>query len=101
MIKDVYIRQVIKDLGLPSETKFVGYVVHLPDSDEFLAMIEENEYLENRAWSKIPDLAKRYKSLDKARKEARRYGKGANACILLDAGEQYVLAATKPTVATP
>lgn len=97
MIKDAYIKQIIKELELPSDTKFAGYVVHLPESDEFLASIEEDEYMENRMWSKIPDIAKCYKSLDKAKKEAKRYGKGANACVLLDTGPQYFVAAPRPT----
>ncbi|MEJ1367061.1 MAG: hypothetical protein RPU35_02430 [Candidatus Sedimenticola sp. (ex Thyasira tokunagai)] len=83
---------VKEELGLPDNTKFVGFVVHLPDTDEFLGDITRNRGIEKRMWSKVPDLAKIYKNRKKAEREAMSTGKGAVVGILLDIGDQYVFA---------
>ena len=77
------------------DSKFLGYVVHLPHSDEFLAMSEEDEISEQRMWAKIPGMAIIYNNKKAAKKEAKSYGKGALVVKLFDAGDQYIVAQPK------
>jgi hypothetical protein len=83
------VNEAIQTMGLPPNTKAIGFAVHLPDSNEFLAMSEENDFVENRMWSKIPDLAKIFKQQE-AIIEAKKCGKGACVTLLLNTGPQYV-----------
>lgn len=87
----IKISDLIKEHGLPENSKFIGFVVHLPDKDEFLADVEYHPGYENRMWSKVPDLAKLYKTQKKAEKEIKRYGKSACVAMLLDSGSQYIV----------
>ncbi len=90
--KPEYIKKFIEEAGLPSNTKFLGFVVHLPETDEFLKNVVYGKGFENREWASIPDLAKIYKIEKKAAKEVSNYGKNATVACLLDTGNQYVLA---------
>lgn len=91
MNKKRSIKEVVKELGLPKGTQFDGFIVHLPESDEFLAMSIEDEYSEQRAWIPMPDMAHRYKSQEEAEAEVKKYDKGAVVCLLFDTGDQYIV----------
>lgn len=47
-------------LGLPPGTPFLGYVVHIPASDEFLAAFKDSPLATSRHWSKSPGMAHRF-----------------------------------------
>ncbi len=87
-----YIKEFIEEADLPSNTKFLGFVVHLPETDEFLKRAVYGKGFENREWASIPDLAKIYKVEKKAENEVKNYGENATVACLLDTGNQYVLA---------
>lgn len=75
------------------EPKLIGYVVHLPDSDEFLESKKDvGPGAEIRGWSKTPGSALTFKSRKKAQAEVDQYDKGAVVAELYDAGEQYLVA---------
>lgn len=87
-IKLTPIEEVIKECGLPDNTEFLGYVIHLPQSDEFLLKMKKihNDGSNIKAWSKTPEICKRYQSYQKALKDCKKVGKGSKVCVLLDAG---------------
>lgn len=80
------ISAVLKEIGLPPETLFIGYVVHLPNNDEFLAFHHEEEYIEHRAFCKTPDLALVYSDYHEAVKAANGCKQKTLVCILFDTG---------------
>jgi hypothetical protein len=87
------IKKLYEEVGLPKNTKFRGYVLHLPESDEFLASAEriDNYGSINYMWSKIPDLALIFKKHIKAVRELQEYGKNnVTLCLLLDTGPQLI-----------
>lgn len=91
MIETIAVEEAIKRLGLPEHTEFTGYVVHLPEADEFLSMFQNDKEHESWMWSKTPQMAKVYQSRKKAEKVAKIYGKGALVVLLFDTGDQYVV----------
>lgn len=82
----------IKQHGLPPETTFKGYVVHLPHSDEFLANYNKNnKIVDLYAWAKTPVLAHIFTSHLDAVGFCNEYGKGAVMCLLFDTVDNYVV----------
>ncbi|MAZ69973.1 hypothetical protein [Porticoccus sp.] len=89
--KDPKVQQVIEEFGLPKNTKFLGFVCHLPASDEFLHEVKRVDDIEGRLWGAIPRLAHKYQTHREAKKEVDLYGDGAVVALLFDVGPQYIV----------
>ncbi|SOY77489.1 hypothetical protein CBM2589_U10006 [Cupriavidus taiwanensis] len=80
-------------MGFPESCKFVGYIVHLPDSDEFLAGASEPEpgaFLYK--YAATPDLAKAYPNFRTALKIADGIQKHRTVvAYLFDHGTQWLV----------
>lgn len=88
----INIKEIIKAFKLPKKSKFMGFVVHLPDSDEFLAFSEEKDGdMELRAFSKTPDHAHIFKDYEKALSESKSCSQWAIVCILIDMKKQWIV----------
>lgn len=88
-IQDDKISAVIKEIGLPDTAKFCGYVIHLPNEDEFVADIIETQASVVRKFCNLPELAKRYQDTKKALKDAKHCKQETMICFLFDSGAQY------------
>lgn len=75
--------------GLTDE-QFIGWVVHIPASDEFLMHHEFTDQGKKILWHKQPGHAKTM-SEKKARAIAKKCGKDAKACPLFNLGDQWVV----------
>jgi uncharacterized protein VirK/YbjX len=85
-----------KELGLPSSAKYLGYVLNIPASDEYLAFHEESGGIIQWAWAALPQHAKRYKNLKSIREVQRDYTKYKSVlCYLFDLPDRYVVAAVE------
>ncbi len=91
MAQAIKISDFIKKTGLPKNAKFVGYVVHLSDSDEFLSLYDESPDASGFVWAKIPDLAHVFDSFYKAENFVKIYGKDSVVALLFDLGDTYSL----------
>ncbi|WP_372995630.1 hypothetical protein [Marinobacter sp.] len=80
------IEEVIAELGLPPESKFMGYVVHLPNEDEFLAFLKETSTAIKRGFVKSPSGAKVYQSYKRALRDAGKCKQKAEPNLLFDIG---------------
>jgi hypothetical protein len=80
--------EVIKELGLPAETKYLGYVVYLPKENDFLGFIKETSSAIKRGFVKTPSGAKVYQSYKKALRDAGRCKQKAEPNLLFDIGDQ-------------
>lgn len=89
--KETPIATVIEELGLPEGTQYLGYVVHLPNEDEFLAYSKASAGMVQRAFAKSPAGAKVYKSYKKAVRDAKGCKQHAEPYLLFDLGDQYVV----------
>lgn len=83
--------EAIQQLGLPEGSQFLGYVVHLPDSDEFLASFEDTPEVTKRSFSQSPLLAKRYGDYHQALGESQACKQHAEPWLLFDTGDQLVV----------
>jgi len=83
------ISRLQKKFGLPTDAKFKGYVVHLMSSDEFLVGETSNGFADTYAWSKIPDIAKRFKKVSAAKKFVKSYGQSASVALLFEDDHKF------------
>jgi hypothetical protein len=47
-----------RDLNIPADAEFLGYGVHLEESDEFLSELREQGGVTSKIWAKTPEMAK-------------------------------------------
>lgn len=87
-LQQTSIKEVLSELGLPPASIFMGYVIHRPDTDEFVAAAIENEEMSSWIWTQFPQKAHSFKSFDEAYSLAKTYIK-APLCVglLFDLGE--------------
>ena len=85
------IEQVKEEAGLPEDASFLGYVVHLPRENEFLAYSENSAGIVRRAFGKTPDQSKIFSKYKAAKREAAKCKQKAETWQLFDIGEQYVV----------
>lgn len=85
------LKDTIKELGLPENTSFNGYVVHLPEPDEFLATLEENNIMVRRAFARTPTLAMNFDDVEEAIKIVNGLDYHAQVCALLETDSQLII----------
>ncbi|MCP3025165.1 hypothetical protein [Cupriavidus basilensis] len=86
------------NMGFPETCKFIGYVVHLPDSDEFLARATEPQPgVLLYQYAATPGLAKVYPQHHTASKVANGIQKHRTVvAFLFDHGTQWLVGFTDP-----
>ncbi len=91
--QQVKISDVIAELGIPANSKFLGYAVHKPDSDEFLMVYEEKDGAERWLWAKTPNLTYLYHDFHQALSHSDAYEKHPSQVgLLFDIGDQFFFA---------
>ena len=86
------IKQFIKDSSLPEETRFLGFVINLPESDEYLVAVKSEPFMSSHAWAKNPEMAIVYNNYKKAILVLKEYNKAAAViCLLFDMGHQLAV----------
>ncbi|MDD5578007.1 MAG: hypothetical protein PHY16_01845 [Methylobacter sp.] len=85
------IAKLQKEYGFPENAKFCGYIVHLPESCQFLTDLKITSSFIYWAFAKEPDLAKRFEFLADAEKVSKRCKKKANVGLLFDSGDQFYI----------
>lgn len=90
-MKKIPLKDVLKELRLPENTEFLGYGIHLEESDEFLFSIQESEDVQNVGWAKTPELAKAFQSLHKAEKIRNKFKPEANIVWMFDSGNKIFI----------
>jgi hypothetical protein len=78
-----------EEYGFPENAKFCGYIVHLPESDEFLADIKITSSSSVRAFAKLPDYAKLFRHQADAEKAAKHCKQKTYVAFLIDIGKQF------------
>ncbi|AVH15341.1 MULTISPECIES: hypothetical protein [Acinetobacter] len=86
------VEDVRKELGLPDDAQSVGYVIHLPDPDEFVAEIIDNDMAFSVAYAKLPKMAKIYDEPELAIADAKKITKHKLlVCVLFESSTQYFI----------
>lgn len=89
--EQINVSEFIKEHGLPESSKLLGYAIHLPNEDEFLAHIEHSSSITKRAFTQSPQHAKIYQNHKKAIRDARSCKQEAIVCLIFDIGNQYAV----------
>ncbi len=80
------------NLGLSSEAKVLGYVIHLPDNDEFVAKLVDTSTTFSVVYAKTPELALKYENVNHAIKDAEKITKHKLlVCVLLEDADKYCI----------
>jgi len=90
-LKEIAISEAIKELGLPENAEFKGYVVHLPNEEEFLVEIEGTRDFVKRLFTVDPTMAKVYTDHRKATKDSKKCKQETMVCLLFDIGPHLVV----------
>lgn len=86
------VEDVRKELGLPDDAQSVGYVIHLPDPDEFVTEIIDNDMAFSVAYAKLPKMAKIYDEPELAITDAKKITKHKLlVCVLFESSQQYII----------
>lgn len=86
------VEHVRKELGLPDDSESIGYVIHLPERDEFVAEIIDNDMAFSVVYAKLPKMAKTYDEPELAIADAKKITKHKLlVCILFESSEQYMI----------
>ncbi len=93
-LKKVNTKQLIKDLGFPEGTEFLGYSIHLEKSDEYLYDYKITPEGTPMTWAKTPEIAKCFKSFKKIEKIRSKIKPEAIIMWLFDTGTHIY--ATQP-----
>jgi len=93
MLEKIDLNDFINTHNLPKETKFIGYSIHLPDSDEFLCKYKPGNVVSIKGWCDSPDEAKKFNKLNKANRIKDEISNNAIVVWLFDLGTQ-ILATT-------
>lgn len=67
-MKEPSIYEIKQQSGLPVDAKFIGWLIHLPDTDEYLANFKSDDDYALKAWAMSPEQAKTFKTFKKASK---------------------------------
>lgn len=89
-LKKRNVSELKKELGLPADAEFCGYLVHIKSKDEFLHDIIDTPNAVQRSFSKTPDLAKRFDEFIDAYEVARKE-KEEVVVVLFDIGKQFMV----------
>lgn len=93
-MQKIKISELVKDMGLPEGTIFLGYSIHLQESDEFLLSYEDNIEMTNMWWTHNPEQVKHFQSFKKVEKIKNKIKPEASVAWLFDTGPQII--ATQP-----
>lgn len=92
-LEQISTEEVIKELGLPKSAKLLGYVIHRPDTEEFVVQAIDNEEESHWAWHPHPQMAKLYDDYPDAYDIAARYTRAPVIVgLLFDIGKQLYFA---------
>lgn len=89
------ISKIKEEMNIPIDAVLLGHVIHLPESDEFLASYEEREVMNLTAWTKTPSSAKCFPDFHKAvsiLKELERPNRETLLCLLFEDDKGFYLA---------
>ena len=80
--------EFIKYSSFPNNTKFLGFVINLPENDEYLAVVKKSKLGNLYGWSNTPENAKLFSTYVDAEKFLDEYQKTGIVCLLFDLGKQ-------------
>jgi hypothetical protein len=90
-LQQVNIEEFIKEIDLPENSQFFGYVVNIPHSDEYLADIQYGDDVVNKTIAKIPALAKVFDDVEDALKARKEFSYPVDVCLMFETDQQFLV----------
>ena len=87
-VKETDIDEVRRDIGLSDSAQFLGYVVNVPDSDEFLAKYKNDGGVVVRGLSSTPMNAMIFSTVDSAVDAAKTFKYPVDVCLFFEDDKQ-------------
>ena len=90
-LHEINIQDFIKESDLPKDSNYLGYVVNILHSDEYLADIQYGDGVVNKTIAKIPALAKVFDDIEDALKARKEFSYPVDVCLMFETDEQYLV----------
>lgn len=90
--REIPVDALIQELGLPPDSKYMGYVIHNPDQDDYLATVDESNDQIFRSYARSPETALRFMNYAEACGVAESITKNTQIGVLFDVGSQLYVA---------
>ncbi len=90
-LEETNIQDFIRENDLPQNSNFLGYVVNIPHSDEYLADIHLDVGSFTKTIAKIPDLAKIFDNIEDALNAKKAFSYHVDVCLMFEADHQYLV----------
>lgn len=90
--REISVKDLISELGLPTDSKYMGYVIHNPDQDDYLATINEQQGQTLRAYVKSPETALVFDDYAEVCRIADGIAKKTKIGVLFDVGNHLFVA---------
>lgn len=90
-LHQINIEEFIRESDLPENSQFVGYVVNIPHSDEYLAHIQYGDDVVNKIIAKIPALAKVFDDIEDALKAREEFTYPVDVCLMFETDQQFLV----------
>ncbi|NQY66071.1 MAG: hypothetical protein HRT38_20815 [Alteromonadaceae bacterium] len=92
MLEKIDLKLMINEFDLPAETKFIGYAIHLKNSDKFLYQHQiKKDYSVTKAWCTSPEQAEKFQSLEEVTKIRDELQTKARVVWMFDVNKQYIV----------
>lgn len=88
---NVEVREIRKELDLPSDARFCGFLIYIPETEEYLHEIDDSADEASRAFVSSPQQARRFSTFAEVRKLARR-DRSEAIVAMFDLGQQHIMA---------
>jgi hypothetical protein len=88
-LHEINIQDFIQENHLPEDSSFLGYVVNIPHSDEYLADIQYGDDVVNMTISKIPDLARVFDDIQDALNARKEFSYPVDVCLMFETDQQF------------
>lgn len=92
--KELNSPEVKQTFGLPLSSEFIGFVIHLPEKDEFISYYKETNNLKQTLYHNTPEHAIKFKSYKKAKKTAKKCKHYTEVFMAYDCGRHIVICET-------
>ncbi len=86
------VSELIEELGLPPTSKYLGYVIHAPATDDYLAAQTEHAGMNQRMYVKTPDRAMLFTDYGEAVNVASNISSRTKIGILFDVDDKHIVA---------
>ncbi|MDP2716291.1 hypothetical protein [Rheinheimera sp.] len=90
-IEKIQISEVLEELGLPPDSEYLGYLIHRPDTDDFVMLASDNKECSLWMWSDTPEGAFKFQDYSYVTKLASIYNKApVMVGLVFDTGNMLV-----------